>query len=58
MVVHRSTADNDMTCCNMEAGSVEVAEAQELNKVLLVSFIGVKKFGVDLVSMKLWEAIF
>ena len=53
MVVHRSTADNDMTCCNMEAGSVEVAEAQELNKVLLVSFIGVKKFGVDLVSMKL-----
>ena len=52
--MHRSTADNDMTCCNMEAGSVEVAEAQqELNKVLLVSFIGVKKFGVDLVSMKL-----
>ena len=51
--MHRSTADNDMTCCNMEAGSVEVAEAEALIKVLLVSFTSVKKFGVDLVSMKL-----
>ena len=53
MVVHRSTADNDMTCCNMEAGSVEVAEAEALIKVLLVSLTSVRKFGVDSVSIKL-----
>ena len=50
--MHRSTADKDMTCCNMEAGSVGVTEAKALIKVLLDSLTCVKKFGIDSVSMK------
>ena len=51
--MHRSTTDNDMTCCNMEAGSVEVAEAQALIKVLLVSFTRKKLSDFKLIKSDL-----